>query len=181
MLQRARTLEKHTFPPDWTPEEIQRWLEVWKQVRAAKEEFRRVVFVSGVFDLFHEEHQRFLEKARAAGNFLVVGIESDTRVREAKGPGRPFDDQQARLNAVLLSGVVDAAAVLPEHFHEPQHHRALIGLLRPDVLAISSHSPHQEAKKAVMAEFGGRLVVVHEHNPAVSTTKQAQKRTMNQS
>lgn len=178
MVQRARTLEKHTFPSDWTPEEVQRWLEVWKRVRQAREEMRRVVFATGVFDLFHEEHARFLEKARAAGNFLAVGVEADHRVREMKGPGRPFDDQTTRLQRVLDSGFVEVAAILPEQFSRPEHHRAIMSLLRPDLLAVSSHSPHQEKKQAIVEEFGGRLAVVHDHNPEISTTKQAQQRTM---
>lgn len=178
MVQRARTLEKHTFPLDWTPEEIRRWSQVWNQVRQARQAGQRVVFASGAFDLFHPEHQNFLEKARTAGDFLVVGIESDYRVRELKGLGRPVEPQARRREAVLSSGVVNAAEVLPEQFNRPEHHRALIGLLRPNVIAVSSHSPHQEAKQRIAQEFGGRLAVVHEHNPAVSTTSALQKGTM---
>lgn len=178
MLQRARTLEKHTFPSDWSSDEIRRWLAVWKNVRLARDEMKRIVFVSGVFDLYHQEHQSFLEHARSIGNFLVVGIESDLRVKNMKGPERPFDGQRERCRAVISSGVVDQAEILPENFSRPEHHRALIGLLRPDFIAVSSHSPYQEAKSAIAAEFGGKLKVVYDHNPDVSTTKLHQQRTM---
>ncbi len=180
MVRRAQLIAKHTFPTDWTPAEITAWQEVWRAVEQAKKDLRRIVFVSGVFDLFHEEHQRFLAKAREVGNFLVVGIESDDRVRRTKGPDRPYDPQAQRLAAVLASGLVDAAAILPERFDTPAHHRALISLLRPHILAVSSHSPHQTAKAAILREFGGKLVVVHQHNPAISTTKKSQQGTIQQ-
>ncbi len=66
--QRAQTIERHVFPVDWTPQERATWLEVWKDVREAKDQLKRVVFVSGVFDLLHEEHRTFLRKARQQGS-----------------------------------------------------------------------------------------------------------------
>lgn len=181
MLRRSGSPITYTFPDDWSSEEKERWLAVWNQVRKAREDWKKVVFVSGVFDLFHQEHQKFLEKARQAGNFLVAGIESDARVRVIKGPDRPNDSQDVRLAAVLDSGVVDAAAILPENFDRPEHHRALIELLRPNILAVSTHSPHQEGKRAIIESVGGKLVQVLEHNPQVSTTKTLQTRTMDKS
>jgi cytidyltransferase-like protein len=178
MVRRARTLAKHTFPTDWTPAEIRDWSEVWQRVRAARAQGQRIVFASGVFDLFHSEHQHFLERARAAGDYLVVGLESDWRVRQLKGPGRPVEAQAQRREKVLASGVVDDAAILPEQFDQPAHHRALIGLLQPTVLAVSSHSPRQEEKRRIVEEFGGRLAVVLEHNRAVSTTSALGQGTM---
>lgn len=168
---RAKTIAQFRFPIDWTPEEIQRWLAVAKIVQQAKSEYKVIVFATGVFDLFHEEHQKFLEKARAAGNFLLVGIETDARVRETKGADRPIDSQELRLEKVLSSGVVDEAVILPEAFNQPEHHRSILGLLRPHLLAVSSHSPYLEAKRKLMELFGGELRVVHEHNPQVSTSQ----------
>lgn len=179
-VHRAQTLEKHTFPADWTPEEIQAWLAVWKSVRQAKDEQRRVVFVSGVFDLLHEEHIEFLRRARQVGNFLVVGLESDERVRETKGPDRPVQTQAERLHAVVETGLVDEAAVLPVAFSRPEHHIALMQLLKPHILAVSSHSPYQTAKRQIMELVGGELQIVHDHNPEVSTTKILAGRTMHE-
>lgn len=179
--QRATTLVQFSFPVDWTAEEREAWLRVWQEVRQAKEELKKIVFVSGVFDLFHEEHEKFLEKARGAGNFLVVGVESDKRVRETKGPDRPIDAQEQRLEHVMNTGVVDLAEILPAAFDRPEHHRAIIDLLRPHILAVSSHSPHQAAKQQVMELYGGELRVVHEHNPTVSTTQRLYEGTMNSS
>lgn len=176
--QRAQTLERHTFPIDWTPHEREVWLEVWKDVREAKDQLKRIVFVSGVFDLLHEEHRLFLQKARQKGNYLVVGVESDLRVKEMKGPDRPIDSQDERVEAVWNTGYADAVAVLPVAFSRPEHHIALMKLLAPHYLAVSENSAHQEAKRQIMELVGGELAIVHEFNPEVSTTKILQKRTM---
>jgi cytidyltransferase-like protein len=169
--QRSKTIAHHQLPPDWTPREVQTWLAVMKQIQQAKDEFKKVVLVTGVFDLFHIEHERFLQKARASGNFLIAGVESDVRVRQLKGPDRPVHTQAERIKDVLSSGVVDVAVVLPEAFDRPEHHRSLISLLRPHILAVSSNTPYIEAKRQLMELFGGELRIVHELNPEVSTTQ----------
>jgi cytidyltransferase-like protein len=178
MRQRSQTIATYSFPEDWSLEERTKWQNIRKAVQQAKEEGRRVVFATGVFDLFHEEHQRFLEKARAAGNFLVVGVESDFRVREMKGQDRPLDVQEIRLQHVRDSGVVDEAEILPEHFSRQEHFQAAMALIRPHFLAVSSHSSYLENKRLLTELYGGQLAIVHQHNPAVSTTQILQQRTM---
>ena len=59
-----------------------------------------VVFTSGSWDMFHPGHARYLQKARALGDFLIVGVDSDRLVRERKGPNRPIDPELARLEIV---------------------------------------------------------------------------------
>lgn len=178
MKQRSRTIASYTFPQDWSLEERTTWQNVRKGVQQAKEEGRRIVFVTGVFDLYHREHQIFLEKARAAGNYLVVGVETDHRVREIKGPDRPIDPEAKRLQNVIESDVVDEAALLPAAFYRQEHYQAVMNVLRPHVLAVSSHSPYQENKRLLAELYGGQLVIVHEHNPSVSTTQLLEQRTM---
>lgn len=156
------------WPEDWTAAERAQLARV---AVATREEPGRVVLATGVFDLFHAEHQNFLTKAAEAGEKLVVGVESDARTRLSKGPGRPRQSQQQRLDQVGRHLGVSEAFLLPEAFSRPEHHRALLELLQPDILAVSSHSPHQEKKAALMQEAGGKLVVVHQYNPAVSTTQ----------
>lgn len=180
LARRAQTIAQVTFPPEWSETERQNWLAVWQQVRAAKDDLKRVVLVTGVFDLFHAEHLNFLRRARQIGNYLVVGVESDERVRETKGPHRPIQPASERLQAVRNSGVVDVAAILPEEFSTPAFHRALLQIVRPHWLAVSSHSPFQTQKAELMQEIGGELVVVYQHNPLVSTTNILKQGTIKQ-
>lgn len=132
---------------------------------------RQVVFVSGVFDLLHQEHITFLEKAKAIGDVIVVAIESDARVRQIKGEGRPVNSQQVRKKQLEELGFLDVVFVLPENFSQPAQHRQIIDEVRPAFLAVSSHTSHLDKKKAIVEEFGGQLRIVHQHNPDISTTK----------
>lgn len=137
----------------------------------AKAEGKTIVLVTGVFDLLHQEHKNFLQKAKAAGDVLIVAIESDARVQQMKGPGRPVHTAAVRLAALDELGVIDAVFVLPDNFKKPEQRRQLLEDIKPDVLAVSSHTDHLEIKQQMMAEIGGRVEVVHQHNPEVSTTK----------
>ncbi|HEX5570412.1 MAG TPA: adenylyltransferase/cytidyltransferase family protein, partial [Ktedonobacterales bacterium] len=65
------------------------------------------VVVTGVFDLLHIGHLRFLEAARRLGDRLVVGVESDERVRRWKGPNRPIQTEDDRLDLLRALRVVD--------------------------------------------------------------------------
>jgi D-beta-D-heptose 7-phosphate kinase/D-beta-D-heptose 1-phosphate adenosyltransferase len=95
--------------------------------RAAGE---RIVFTNGVFDLLHYGHVEYLEEARALGDRLVVGVNSDASVRRVKGPSRPLirEDERAELLAALES--VDLVLVF-----EDDTPLALIEEIAPDVLA----------------------------------------------
>lgn len=144
--------------------------ELAKRLQEVRRAGQRVVLVTGVFDILHQEHQQFLTKAKAEGDFLVVGIESDQRVRAMKGEGRPINPQSNRVAAVSALKLADAVFVLPEQFSQPADHALLISEIRPAVLAVSSHTKHLDKKQAILAQFGGEVKVVHDHNPAVSTT-----------
>lgn len=146
------------------------------QLSRAKADGAVVVLVTGVFDLFHTEHQQFLQKAKAQGDFLLVGLESDARVTALKGADRPIQSEHQRWQQVQDFAAVDAAFVLPDDFSNPTHHRGLIAAVQPNCLAVSSHSPHQDKKQAILQLYGGEVVVVHEHNPSISTSLLVEQR-----
>jgi cytidyltransferase-like protein len=150
--------------PQHLPENVLRCV---KQLRANN---LTLVLATGVFDVLHKEHRAFLEKAKAAGDVLIVGIESDVRVRKLKGEGRPYFDELVRLQNIEQLQIADEAFILPEQFDRPEDYVGLIRTLKPTILAVSSHSPHIDRKQAVMELVGGRVEVVHQHNPGVSTT-----------
>lgn len=129
------------------------------------------VLVTGVFDILHQEHRNFLQKAQALGDRLVVGIESDVRVRELKGPDRPINSQKARVFALEKLRLADEVFVLPEQFSKEEDHFALLEKMKPNILAVSESSPHIDKKEKLMERVGGKVVVVHTHNHAISTTQ----------
>ena len=145
--------------------------EIAYQVKLQRNQGKQVVLVTGVFDLLHQEHINFLRKAKAAGDILVVGIESDKRVAQIKGVNRPIDSQAVRLNKLTDLKIIDYLLILPEQFNQRQNWEDFIELFSPAILAISSHSNYQQTKREIMEKFGGSLQIVHKHNPAISTTK----------
>jgi D-glycero-beta-D-manno-heptose 1-phosphate adenylyltransferase len=90
---------------------------------------RRVVFTNGVFDLLHPGHVRYLQAARAEGDALVVGVNSDRSARGNKGPSRPITPERERAEVVAALACVDAAVI----FDDPTP-AGIISRIQPDVL-----------------------------------------------
>lgn len=132
---------------------------------------KTLTLVTGVFDLLHEEHFNFLSKAKKLSDLLLVGIESDERVKQMKGKGRPLNDQDHRLKNLLEWGIADFIFILPKKFSSPDDHRQLIDKIRPEFMAVSSHTSFANEKKRILSEFGARLAIVHEFNPNFSSSK----------
>ncbi len=90
---------------------------------------RTVVFTNGVFDLLHVGHLRYLQQARALGDALLVGVNSDRSVRAIKGPDRPITLENERAEILEALACVDGVVI----FDEDTPH-TLIAALQPDVL-----------------------------------------------
>ncbi len=117
---------------------------------------RRVVLANGCFDILHVGHLRYLEGARARGDLLVVGVNSDASVRRLKGEGRPILDQQARARLVAALACVDCVVI----FEEPDVNR-LLQELRPDVHAKGTdYTAETVPERAAMRELGGEVAIV---------------------
>lgn len=89
----------------------------------------RVVFTNGCFDIVHPGHVLYLEAAKAQGDKLIVGLNSDDSVRGLKGPERPIQDESAR--AIVLAGLESVDMVV---IFDSQTPLELIKKLSPDVL-----------------------------------------------
>ncbi len=88
----------------------------------------RIVFTNGVFDLLHIGHAHYLRRARALGDLLVVGLNSDTSTRRLKGPERPLVPQEERAALLAELAVVDAVTIFDDDTAS-----GLLDLLRPDL------------------------------------------------
>ena len=119
-----------------------------------------LVVVTGVFDLLHVGHLRFLCAARELGDRLVVGVESDERVRRWKGPDRPIQTQDDRCELLSALRVVDDVFLIEGERVEPDYYVELLRPLHARYLAVTANDPLLEAKRAAMAEIGVELRVV---------------------
>ncbi|MGI8667905.1 MAG: adenylyltransferase/cytidyltransferase family protein [Jatrophihabitans sp.] len=95
-----------------------------------------VALTSGSFDIIHEGHSMYLEAARNLGDFLVVGIDSDDKIRQRKGPDRPAVPEMERLRMVTHQRGVGIVTL-----KQPVHPRwALIRAVQPDVLVATAET-----------------------------------------
>lgn len=117
---------------------------------------KRVVLANGCFDLLHVGHVRYLEAARARGDVLVVGINSDASVRALKGEGRPLLAEQARARLVAGLRCVDCVVI----FGEPDV-TALLRALRPAVHAKGTdYTAETVPERDVVRAMGGEVAIV---------------------
>ena len=107
-----------------------------KERERLRRDARSVVFTNGCFDLLHPGHVRYLKQARALGDALVVGLNSDASVRALKGANRPILNQHERAEVMAALQPVDYVLVFDE-----QTPRELIAALTPDVLVKGGDWP----------------------------------------
>lgn len=141
-----------------------------KERESLKAQGKKVVFTNGVFDLLHAGHLSILEKARALGDVLIVGLNSDASVKAIKGEGRPIMDEHVRAEMLCALKFVDFVVIFAERTPEK-----LLAQIKPDI-----HVKGGDWKGKVMPEkklvesYGGRVEIV-ESNQSVSTTELIKK------
>ena len=104
-----------------------------KQVKQWQEQGEKIVFTNGCFDIVHLGHIDYLEKARALGGKLIVGINADASVKRLKGKSRPIVDEYARCRMIAALAFVDAVCVFEEDTP-----KSLIEKISPDILTKGS-------------------------------------------
>ena len=98
-------------------------------IKKVKAERKKIVFTNGCFDLLHVGHIRYLAQAKKLGNFLIIGLNSDSSVKELKGEDRPINSFEDR--ATLLSAIKSVDLVIMFEEQTPEN---LIRDIVPDIL-----------------------------------------------
>jgi D-beta-D-heptose 7-phosphate kinase/D-beta-D-heptose 1-phosphate adenosyltransferase len=115
-----------------------------------------IVFTNGCFDIIHRGHVYYLQKARALGDVLVVGVNTDRSVRDLKGPGRPVMGEDDRAHVVAGLAAVDFVCL----FDEPTPHE-LVSELLPDVIVKGAgYSEDTIVGADIVLGRGGRVVAI---------------------
>ena len=130
----------------------------------------RVVFTNGVFDLLHPGHVDVIVGARARGDALVVGVNSDSSVRRLKGPTRPIRSEAERAYVLAAFEAVDAVVVFDQDTP-----RELVQLLQPDVIVKGGDYSADTIVGADTVRARGGEVVVIPLTPGQSTTSIIEK------
>ena len=124
-------------------------------VRRARSEGKKIVFTNGVFDILHPGHVRYLRDARALGDLLIVGVNSDRSVRAlAKAPDRPINGESERAEILAALASVEAVVI----FDEDTPH-AIISALQPDILVKGADwGENAIVGRDVVEARGGKVV-----------------------
>ena len=135
--------------PVLDPEAAARWADTQRGLG------KTIVLANGCFDLLHVGHVRYLAAARALGDALVVGINSDASVRRLKGMGRPLMSAGERAELLGALAAVDAVVIFDEDTVE-----RLVGLIRPDVQAKGTdYTEATVPERAAVVAAGGRVAI----------------------
>lgn len=129
-----------------------------------------LVVVTGVFDLLHIGHLRFLEAARRLGSHLTVGVESDERVRRWKGSNRPIQTEDDRIDLLRALRVVDEVFLITGERVDPAYYAELLRPLNARFLAVTADDPFLEEKRHAMRDIGMEVIVVTPRIENFSTT-----------
>lgn len=117
----------------------------------------RIVFTNGVFDILHVGHVRYLQAARALGDLLIVGINSDASVQRLKGPTRPINPESERADVIAALRCVDGVCVFGEDRPD-----GLIEVVRPHIHAKGGDyvSPDALPEAPLVRRLGGEVVLL---------------------
>lgn len=130
----------------------------------------KIVFTNGCFDILHAGHATYIAEARALGDFLIVGVNTDESVRRLKGLNRPVNALADRMTMLASLEAVDAVT----WFGEDTPHE-LIRKVRPDIHAKGGDYRVEDLGEATLVEELGGKVVVLRLVPGRSTTALIQR------
>jgi len=130
-----------------------------------RDQKKKVVFASGVFDLMHIGHVRFLKKAKSHGAILIVGINSDESVKKIKGPLRPIMPQRYRAEMLCALSCVDYVVIFEE-----SNPKKTSETLQPDIhVKGGDWKADNLPETGLVRSYGGR-VVIEDSESEITTT-----------
>lgn len=151
-------------------------LSVRKTIKIAeniRKQGKSIVLAGGCFDIIHIGHIKFLESAKRHGDVLFVLLEGDKTVHLKKGKNRPINAQKVRAIVLSALNVVDYVILLPP-LYTNSHYDAIIGDIKPDVIATTKGDPNRIHKKRQAQLVNGRVIDVVKKISGKSTTRVAQ-------
>jgi len=134
----------------------------------------RIVLTSGSFDLIHLGHVKYLARAKELGGILVVGVDSDAKIRRRKGEDRPMVPEDERLELLAHQRPVDLIYLKQDE--DPSW--GLIKAVTPDVLVLTADHSYTDEQLAALSELVGEISVI-ERQASVTTSERIRQMYMN--
>lgn len=130
---------------------------------------KTVVLVGGCFDILHLGHLHFLERAKRAGDILLVALENDETIRRLKGGKRPINLQKDRAQILSMLRIVDGVILLPPMKTHADYF-SLVKNLKPDIIAVTAGDPQLKQKKEQAKMVDGKVKIVTPYLKTASTS-----------
>ena len=126
------------------------------------------IWVNGCFDIIHRGHIELFKFAKSLGNYLIVGTDTDRKIRELKGPNRPINNQEDRIVILQAIKYIDLVVIFDTDYEIAQHiHKYNIDI----IVTSTDHNNHYVPG----SEYAKRGVVFFNRINRISTTKIIQK------
>lgn len=135
-----------------------------------RQQKKKIVLTQGTFDLVHIGHARYCAEAKNYGDVLIVGVDSDEKVKARKGPDRPVVPEAERLEMMTYLKSVDVVVLKPHN--APKWH--LIKMVKPDVL-VATHNTYQPEDLRQLEEYCTHIIVLE---PMATTSTSAKIRLL---
>lgn len=142
-------------------EKLSQLVNYWKEMGL------KIVLTSGTFDLPHIGHFKYLEKAKEMGNLLIVGVDSDEKVKIRKGPNRPIVPQDERI--AMLSHLRHVDVITIKNHNDPRLH--LLKIIRPHILILSETTGHEDGDIDSMKSFCDEVKILEPQSTTSTTAR----------
>lgn len=124
-------------------------------IKNYRQQAKKIVLTQGSFDMIHIGHCRYLEKAKSYGEILIVGVDSDEKIKQRKGPERPVVPEEERTEMLTYLSSVDHVVIKP--IDAPKWE--LIRLVQPDIL-ITVENTYTDSQIVTLEKFCGKVIVL---------------------
>ncbi|WP_291515583.1 D-glycero-beta-D-manno-heptose 1-phosphate adenylyltransferase [Bdellovibrio sp. ArHS] len=150
--------------------QVRKFDDIENSLAPLRSQGKKIVFTNGCFDLLHVGHVRYLQEARALGDVLVVGVNSDASVKKLKGPTRPVQVENDRAEILAALAAVDFTVIFTEETPENLIHK-----VRPDILVKGGDWKIESIVGApFVMSYGGKVMSL-QFVDGKSTTKLIEK------
>jgi D-beta-D-heptose 7-phosphate kinase/D-beta-D-heptose 1-phosphate adenosyltransferase len=163
-------MNSHTTPEGLRRKIVLDYGKLEEVVRAMRTLEHRIVVTIGSWDLFHIGHARYLLRAAAQGDILIVGVDSDAAIKRYKGELRPFICEDERCEILVYQAYVDFVTLIRDVDERGKWGYELIRRIRPDVfVAVEDSYPEQQIED--IKQFCGELVCLPRQAQNTSTSR----------
>lgn len=143
---------EHSLNKGQAESKIKDFTQITRIAKRLKEQKRKIIFTNGCFDILHRGHASYLEKAKALGDILILGLNSDESIRRLKGESRPINNLDDR--AFLIAALESVDYVVPFTEDTPYE---LIKLISPHTLVKGAD---YEGKEVVGSDIANEVMLI---------------------